>query len=141
MNGTLSADEHAKARAVKQQEDDDKGEHEFTTDQLCKLDEDLWYLVNDKLEGVEPRGKLKGLREGDGLQVYQKLYKWYSFVTGVTLSAEMRLAVTPCRPRKIGDARAITALVKTLEKYGPACSLNLPFRSTALRTIMTHAGD
>ena len=109
-----------------------------------------WYSkapknVNDKLEGIEPRGKLKGLREGDGLQAYQKIYKWYSAVTGVTLSAKMSLAMNPDKPKKIADVASQleqwTALVETLEKYGPAYSLPLPFRITALRTIMTHAGE
>ena len=34
-----------------------------------------------------------------------------------------------------------SALVESLEKYGAAYSLNLPFRVTALRVIMSHASD
>ena len=141
----MTAAEYNKASAAKQLADDNKGEYDFTTDHLAKLDEDLWYILNDKLEGIEPRGKLKGLREGDGLQAYQKIYKWYSAVTGVTLSAKMSLAMNPDKPKNIGDVASQleqwTVLVGTLEKYGPAYSLNLPFRITALRTIMSHAGD
>ena len=145
LNDRLTASEYSKSSLVKQTQDDNKGEHEFTAEHLTKLDEDLWYILNDKLEGIEPRGKLKGLREGDGLQAYQKIYKWYSAVTGVTLSAKMSLAMNPDKPKKVGDVASQleqwTALVETLEKYGPAYSLNLPFRITALRTIMSHAGD
>ena len=145
LNDRLTANEYAKASPVKKKQDDDKGEYEVTEEHLTKLDEDLWYILNDKLEGIEPRGKLKGLREGDGLQAYQKIYKWYSAVTGVTLSAKMSLAMNPDKPKKIADVASQleqwTALVETLEKYGPAYSLPLPFRITALRTIMTHAGD
>ena len=75
LNDRLTANEYDKATSVKQKQDDDRGEYEFTTEHLAKLDEDLWYILNDKLEGIEPRGKLKGLREGDGLQAYQKIYK------------------------------------------------------------------
>ena len=44
MNGKLTADEYAKAIAVNQRVDYDKGEHEFTTEQMIKLDDDLWYI-------------------------------------------------------------------------------------------------
>ena len=88
---------------VKQTEDDNKGEHEFTSEHQFTLDEDLFYILNDKLEGIEPRGKLKGLREGDGLQAYQKIYKWYSAVTRVTLSHKMSLAMNPERPRTVNE--------------------------------------
>ena len=71
INNMLTAAEHLKASAVKQLDDDDKGDHEFTTEQLGTLDEDLGYILNDKLEGSEPRGNLKGLREGDGLQAWR----------------------------------------------------------------------
>ena len=121
MNVRLTAAEYNKAPAVKQLADDDKGEHEFTTDHLAKLWEDLWYILIDKLEGIEPRGKLKGLREGDGLQAYQNIYKWYSAVTGVTLSAKMSLAINPDKPKKGGDVASQleqwTALVETLETH------------------------
>ena len=59
LNDRLTANEYAKASPVKQKQDDDKGEHEVTEEHLTKLDEDLWYILNDKLEGIEPRGKLK----------------------------------------------------------------------------------
>ena len=38
------------------------------------------YILNGKLEGIDPRGKLKGLRECECLTAYQKLYK--SIATG-----------------------------------------------------------
>ena len=63
-NGLLTADEYAKASVAKQQYDYDKGGYGFTFENMNKLYEDALYLFNDKLEGVEPRGKLKGLREG-----------------------------------------------------------------------------
>ena len=39
---------------------------------MHRLSEDLWYILNEKLEGLDPRGKLKGLKEGEGLTAYQK---------------------------------------------------------------------
>ena len=95
MNGRLTAYEYAKASAAKQQNDDDKGDHEFTTEQMGKPDEDLWYLLNANLEGVEPRGKLNGFREGSGLQAYHKIYKWYSAVTGVAPISQDELGHEP----------------------------------------------
>ena len=52
--------------------DDNKGDYEFTMANLKQLEEDLWYILTDKLEGQEPRGKIKGLREGDGLPLTRK---------------------------------------------------------------------
>ena len=104
---------------------------------------DLWYILNEKLEGVDARGKLKGLREGEGLAAYQKT--WYSAVTGVTLATNMTLAMRPEAPKKVTEVAAQleqwSALVESLEKFGDACALNLPFRVTALRAIMHRASD
>ena len=44
MNGRLTAAEYAKASAARQKDDDAKGDHEFTEDDLSNIDEDLWYL-------------------------------------------------------------------------------------------------
>ena len=52
---------------------------------MKQLEEDLWNILNEKLEGIDPRGTLKGLREGEGLTAHQNIYKWYSAVTGVAL--------------------------------------------------------
>ena len=41
---------------------------------LSRLDEDLWYVLKDRLEGVEANGKLKGLKEGDGFIQAKCLY-------------------------------------------------------------------
>ena len=83
--------------------DDNKGDYDFTMRNMKQLEEDLWYIFTDKLEGQDPRGKVKGLCEGDGLTAYQKIYKWYSAVTGVTLSGKMNLAMNPEKPKKITD--------------------------------------
>ena len=68
--GRLTSSEYTKASATKQAEDDGKGDFDFEGEQVHKLDEDLWYILNDKLDGAQPRWKLKGLREGDGLQAH-----------------------------------------------------------------------
>ena len=98
---------------------------------MKQLEEDLLYTLNEKLEGVEPRGKLKGLREGEGLTAYQKTYAWYSAVTGVTIANKMNLAMNPQTPKKSAEVSTFleqwSALVENLEKYGDAYSLNLPF--------------
>ena len=64
----------------------------------------MWHIWNDKLDGVDTRGTLNGLREGDGLQAYQKVYKRYSAVTGVSMSAKMSLAMHLDKPKKISEA-------------------------------------
>ena len=35
-------------------------DYELDEDDYNKLDEDLWYVLNDKLEGIETRAKIKG---------------------------------------------------------------------------------
>eukprot|EP00959_Pyramimonas_sp_CCMP1952_P039100 818617-Pyramimonas_sp.AAC.1 len=54
LNGRLTAAEHTKASAVQQQDDGDEGELEFVRDEMYQLDEGLWYILTDKLDGVEP---------------------------------------------------------------------------------------
>ena len=103
----------------------------------------MWYILDEKLDGIDPRGKLKGLKEGEGLTAYQKVYKWYSAVTGVTLKAKANLAMNPDKPKKVSDVSTQleqwTALVESLETYEPSYSLGLPFRVTALQGTVTHA--
>ena len=57
----------------------------------------------------------------------------------------MNLAMNPERPRQVTDVapqlEQWCALVETLAKYGSSYSLGLPFWVTALRIIMSHAGD
>eukprot|EP00959_Pyramimonas_sp_CCMP1952_P378432 7927466-Pyramimonas_sp.AAC.1 len=72
MNGRLTASEYLKANSAKQAEDDNKGEHEFTEGDETQMEEDLWYILNEKLEGADARGKLKGLMDGDGIMAWQK---------------------------------------------------------------------
>ena len=74
------------------QEDDDKGDDwDIEEDDIDKLDEDLWYVLKDKLDGVDPNGKMKGLKQGEGIKAYQKIYKWYAAVTGLALTGKMGL--------------------------------------------------
>ena len=53
--------------------------------------------------------------------------------------------MNPGKPEKKSDVASLlghwAALVETLEKYGPACSSNLPFRIDASRAVMTRARD
>ena len=55
----MTVAEHTEATPVKQHDDNDKGGLECEGDQIHGLDEDRWYILIDKLDGVEPRGKLK----------------------------------------------------------------------------------
>ena len=75
------------------------------------------------------------------MTAYKKIYKWFSAVTGVTLSAKMNLAMNPDKPNNIANVASQfeqwSALVETLETYGTAYSLPLSFRITALRVIMS----
>ena len=146
MNDRLTDNEYRKASDERQMEDDDKGEElDFTENDLDRLNEDLWYIMQEKMEGEETRTKLKGLKEGEGLGGYQKIYRWYSAVTGITLAQKMNSAMNPVKPKKVTDVASHLehwkALVESLEKFGSAYSLNLPFRITALRVIMHHAED
>ena len=84
MSGRLTIWEYDKATSGGQREDDNKGEYELDDDDYQKLNEDLWYILKEKLEGDDALGKLKGLDDGEGIMGYQKLYKFYSAVTGST---------------------------------------------------------
>ena len=76
---------------------------------------------------------------------WQKVHKWYSAVTGATLSSKMSQAMNPDPPKKVTETvsqlEEWSALVENLEKYGTAYVLPLPFKVTALRAIMVHAND
>ena len=72
LNGRLTRLEYQKATPARQQVEDSKGDFSFTDQDLQRLDEDLWYVLNEKLEGAEVLGKLKGLSDGDGITAYQK---------------------------------------------------------------------
>ena len=64
LNNRLTQEEYdSKASAAERLADDNKGDYEFTKTNIKQLEEDLWYIFTDKLEGQEPRGKVKGLRE------------------------------------------------------------------------------
>ena len=145
LNDRLTQSEYRVASPAERTIDDNKGEYDFTEKDMFRLSEDLWYILNDKLEGQDPLGKLKGLKEGQGLTAYQKVYKWYFAVTGVTLKAKTNLAMNPDKPKKVTDVSTQleqwTALVESLETYGPSYSLGLPFRVTALQVIMHHASE
>ena len=57
----------------------------------------------------------------------------------------MNLAMNPEKPSKVIQVSTTleqwSALVESLEKYGDAYPLNVPFRVAALRVIMGHASD
>eukprot|EP00959_Pyramimonas_sp_CCMP1952_P249996 5226321-Pyramimonas_sp.AAC.1 len=72
MNGRLTTSEYLKANQAKQAEDDNKRDHEFTEGDKTEKEEDLWYILNEKLEGAEAMGKLKGPMDGDGIMAWQK---------------------------------------------------------------------
>eukprot|EP00959_Pyramimonas_sp_CCMP1952_P263441 5509100-Pyramimonas_sp.AAC.1 len=92
----------AKARTspTKVQEDEDLGDLEIDEAEIEKLDEDLWYLLKDKLDGAEQNGEINGLRKGEGIKAYHKIYKWSASVTGLALTSKMNLAMGPVPPKK-----------------------------------------
>ena len=61
------------------------------------------------------------------------------------MKAKTNLAMNPDKPKKVTDVSTQleqwTALVESLETYGPSYSLGLPFRVTALQVIMHHASE
>ena len=88
-----------------------------------KLDEDIWYVLKDKLEGAEANGKMKGLRQGEAIKAYQNIYKWYASVTGLALTSKMNNAMSPTPPNNISEVASCleqrSAFVEALEKFGP----------------------
>ena len=145
MSGRASLSEFSKASLSKREQDEPKGDYELNEEDQGKLDEDSRYLLHDKLDGAAPIGKPKRLHEGEEMMADQEIYNWYSAVTGVALSRNMKLAMAPEKPNKISDVPPHlgqwSALVETLQKYASAYSRPSPCRGTALRAINSHAGD
>ena len=56
LNGRLTQAEYDVAGAADRVTDDNKGEYEFNMRNLKQLEEDLWYILTDKLEGQDPIG-------------------------------------------------------------------------------------
>ena len=145
LNNRLTVIERRRASREKVEEDEAKGDFDIDLETIEKLDEDLWYVLKDKLDGAEANGKLKGLKQGEGIKAYQKIYKWYAAVTGIALTGKMNQAMSPAAPKKINEVASCleqwNALVEALEKHGPEYNLPIPFRIIALKVIMHHAGD
>ena len=60
LSNRLTQEEYdSKASAADRLTDDNKGDYEFTISNMKLLEEDLWYILNDKLEGQETRGNIK----------------------------------------------------------------------------------
>ena len=51
LNNRLTQQEYEKVSAAEQRVDDNKGEYEFTLNNMKQLEEDLWYILNEKLDG------------------------------------------------------------------------------------------
>ena len=103
LNDRLTTSEYARATGPAKQADTDKGPYQFNEVRVEKLDEDLWYVLNDKLEGIETRAKIKGLEDGDGIPAYQKIFKWYSAVTGNVLAHKVNQAMNPEPSKKVTE--------------------------------------
>ena len=63
-NGRLTHQEYVSSSASDRLTDDNNGDYEFAETNTHRLGEDLWYILNEKLEGIDPRGTLKGFKEG-----------------------------------------------------------------------------
>ena len=98
MSGRASLSEFSKASLSKREQDEPKGDYELNEEDQGKLDEDSRYLLHDKLDGAAPIGKPKRLHEGEEMMADQEIYNWYSAVTGVALSRNMKLAMAPEKP-------------------------------------------
>ena len=73
---------------------------------MAKIDEDLRYASNEKLDGVEPRVQFKGRSGGNGITAIQKIYKWCSAVASVTLARKMARAMNPDKPKRVNEIAA-----------------------------------
>ena len=61
MSGRLTAAEYARASSHGRQNDADNGVYEFTDEDFERLDEDLWYILSEKLVGPGPRERMCSL--------------------------------------------------------------------------------
>ena len=52
----MNAERVPQAPAADRLIDDNEGEYEFTVKHMRRLEDDLWYILNEKFEEIGPRG-------------------------------------------------------------------------------------
>ena len=111
---------------------------------IGKLEEDMYYVLTAKCKG-EAGLRVASVEPGEGIKAYQKVYLWFSGVSGMALTARSRMVMQPEVPKKDEDlADAVEEWVKqlrVLRGYGPQYDLNVSFKVTALETIMENKKD
>ena len=97
----------------------------------------------DKTEDDALR-RVKISEPGSGVEAYQRLYKWYSGVSGMGLMERARAVQNPTPPKREEDtALAIEKRleqVQGLEKHGPQYRVGIVFRVTVLRSLLIGRG-
>ena len=89
LSGRMMTAGYTKASAARQQCEGDNAYPWFPEEYVTRLEEDQWYILTEKLDGAEPRAKIQGPQDCEGLLAYIEICKWYSAVAGVTLPAKM----------------------------------------------------
>ena len=111
---------------------------------LNKLNEDLFYILMDKCEG-EAASRVLSVKKGEGLEAYQQIYLWFAGQSGMALSKRMEWVMRPSVPRddyELAEAfEKWMTQVTLLENIGDDYKLAIPFKVTALRTLMSNKID
>ena len=124
---------------------DGQEEQSWKEEELIKFNDDLYYILIEKTEEEAAQKIHEGGDEGDGFGAYKRLYLWFAGVSGQALNERARIALQPTAPKKseeVADAlgRWLEQL-KYLRNHGKDYNMTIPFRTSALRTLMSNFKD
>ncbi len=113
----------------------------FTQENLNRqvFKEELYVVLIDKAEG-EALTRIRGVKEGEGIEAYLAVYKWFTGTTGMQITERMKNIMMPNTPKNEADiADAIdrwTGSVRILASIKQEYELQEPFKMVALEQIM-----
>ena len=104
-----------------------------------EIDSEIWTILTAKCEG-EAMARVRSAGQGNGMEGYIRLYKWYLGTTGLAITKRMSAYVSPGTPAKESQlADAIDRWIeegRVLESMGDKYRLSEEWKSTAIERIM-----
>ena len=105
-----------------------------------RCNEELYYLMVEKTEG-DAALRVNSGNPGEGMQAYMRVYLWFAGTTGLALTEKTRMLMHPTPPKheyEIADAlEKWLEQERTLRAHGKDYELNVAFKITALKIIMS----
>jgi hypothetical protein len=111
--------------------------------QWKQFNESLYCILVDKCE-EEALTRVRSVGQGQGIQAYSEVYKWFSGITGITVAARIGKIMTPAAPKKDEElADAIDRWQESqrqLQEMDPEYGLMPVFKISALKQLMSVRG-